>query len=469
MKTLRIIIALSTLAAFGFAQKEAPMPKDLPPYGPERPLQAPSVKSAKLDNGLTVWLVSEPGFPKAAVAIAVRGGLASDPSDRPGISELLAKTVDQGTNSRNARQVAEQLQSAGGDLTVQAQQDSVDISTAVLSSKLDVTLTLLSDVLQNASFPETEVTLAKRNLADSLRQRESEPSFLASRAMARVLFGDHPYHVTAATQESIAAATSAELRRIFAERFRPDQAILVAVGDFQSDKLLDTIRTKFSAWKNPSGQPLPATPHPSTTVEHAVFIVPRQGSVQTTLQLGTFGPLRGDPDYEATDVANAIYGGAFTSRLVTNIREDKGYTYSPGSRLRTFQVVGTLTTRADVRNDVTGPSLNEIEYELNRLATTTPTDEELAKAKRFLVGIEAIRLQGRSAVAGQLAGLWVQGLPPEQIGLYGQKVAATKSADVDAAARKYFPAHKTAIVAVGEEKVIREAVERMGIPIKAVP
>lgn len=93
MKTLRITIAVLTLAALGFAQKEAPMPKDLPPYGPERPLQAPSVKSAKLDNGLIVWLVPEPGFPKAAVAIAVRGGLASDPSDRPGISELLAKTV----------------------------------------------------------------------------------------------------------------------------------------------------------------------------------------------------------------------------------------------------------------------------------------------------------------------------------------------------------------------------------------
>src|ERR1700737_2746172 len=101
--------------------------------------------------------------------------------------------------------------------------------------------------------------------------------------------------------------------------------------------------------------------HPSGTPEHAVFVVARPGSVQTTLELGTFGPLRGDPDYEAADVANAIYGGTFRSRLVANIREDKGYTYSPFSSLNAYQVAGTLVTGADVRNEVTGPSLNEIQ------------------------------------------------------------------------------------------------------------
>ncbi len=153
-----------------------------------------AVHSAKLDNGLTMWLVSEPGFPKVAFTAAVQGGFAADPADRPGISELLSKTVDQGTKARTAKQIAQELQAAGGDLSASSKKDFIEVSTAVLASKMDAGIAVLSDILQNATFPDAEVTLAKRNLSDSLRQSESEPSFLARRAMAKVLFGDHPYH-----------------------------------------------------------------------------------------------------------------------------------------------------------------------------------------------------------------------------------------------------------------------------------
>jgi len=179
--------------------------------------------------------------------------------------------------------------------------------------------------------------------------------------------------------------------------------------------------------------------------------------------------LRSDADYEAAEVANAIYGGTFSSRLVGNIREDKGYTYSPRALLRQYREAGMAITRADVRNQVTGPSFNEITYELNRLATTSPSEEELTKSKRFLVGIEAIQLQARAAVAAELAGIWVDGLSPEEIGIYGKKISATTSADVDAAARKYFPAAKMSVVAVGEEKLIRDAFAPFALPVQSLP
>jgi len=468
MNTLRIAIAILFFASSSFAQKEVPMPRDLPPYGAEKPLPPPSTHSAQLDNGLTVWLVSEPGFPKVAFTVAVRGGFAADPADRPGISELLSKTLDQGTKARSAKQIAQELQAAGGDLTAASKKDYVEVSTAVLASRMEAGIRLLSDILQNATFPDAEVALAKRNLADSLQQSESEPSFLATRAMAKVLFGDHPYHVTSPTQESVAASTSADLRRIFAERFRPDQAILVAVGDFDDAGMMELVKTKFAAWKAPNESPLPAPQHRSSMPEHAVFVVPRPGSVQTTLELGSFGPLRGDPDYESAAVANAIYGGTFSSRLTSNIREDKGYTYSPFSNLNAYQAAGVFITHADVRNEVTGPTLNEIDYELNRLATTAPTDEELSKAKRYLVGSEAIELQARAALADHLAVLWVDGLPPEEIGIYGQKISNTTAPEVETSARKYFPAFRTSIVAVGEEKVIQDALAPLGIPVKTL-
>lgn len=469
MKSLKVFALVITIAKGSAAQKEVPLPKDLPAYTAEQPLRAPDVRSSKLDNGLTVWLVSQPGLPKVAFAVAVRGGFAADPADRPGITELLSKTIDQGTKSRTAKQISQELQAAGGDLSVESSKDFIQVTTAVLSSKVDAGLTILSDILQNASFPDAEVALAKRNLADSLRERESEPSFLAARAMANILFKDHPYRVTAPTQESIAASTAADLRNTYALRVRPDQAVLVAVGDFDNDKMLGLAKAQFGGWKAPGGAALASTPRPRAAPPHAVFVVGRPGSVQTTLQLGTFGPLRSDPDFEAATVANAIYGGTFSSRLVSNIREDKGYTYSPGASLRTYRQAGVLITRADVRNEVTAPSLNEITYELNRLATTTPSDEELTKAKRFLVGIEAISLQARSAVAAELAKIWVDGLPPDEIGIYSQRIAATAPAEVDAAARKYFPASRCAIVAVGEEKVIREALAPFGLTIQTTP
>ena len=462
------LLSISLLSSVAFTQKEAPLPKDLPPYGPEKPLQTPSVKAARLDNGLNLWLVSEPGFPKVALTVAVRGGLAADPAGEPGISELLSKTIDEGTRTRSAKQIAQEIQAAGGDLSASADKDSIKISTVILSSKLDPALGLLADILQNASFPEGEVDLAKHNLSDSLEQREAETSFLAQRARDKVLFGDHPYHVTAPTRESVATFTAAQLRDIFTQRFRPDQVMLIAVGDFQNDKMLDAAKSSLGNWKSPATAPVAAVPNPPTTVEHSVFVVTRPGSVQTTIELGGFGPLRGDADYEAAEVANAIYGGLFSSRLTSNIREDKGYTYSPYSYLPVFRSAGEVITHADVRNEVTGPSLNEIEYELNRLATTSPTEEELSKAKHYLVGREALRMQDRASLASRLAALWVAGLQPDQIGIYGRRVASATAADVDAAARKYFLAYRMAVIAVGEEKVIREALVPLGIPVRTL-
>ena len=466
MKNALTVITVLLFAAAAQAQKEAPLPKDLPPYGTQPAFQAPEVKAMKLDNGLMVWLVAQPGLPKVSFRVVVLGGLAADSSDRPGLSELLARTLSQGTKTRSAKQIAEEIQSAGGDLSVGADRDSISVSTSVLSSRTELAVGLLADTLENASFPDGEVALAKRNLGNSLREREAQPGFQANRALARVLFGSGPYSVIAPTQDSLGRMTSDELRQEFARRFRPDQAILVAVGDFDAAKTTEMIREKLGGWRAPTAPPATVNAKPARPARHEVTFVARPNSVQTTLVLAGFGPLRSDPDYEAAEVADAIYGGTFTSRLVTNIREDKGYTYSPGSNLATLRQAAVFRTQADVRNAVTGASLNEILYEMNRMATTSPTDEELSRAKRYLLGIEAILLQSRGAVAGELADLWLNGLGPGAIASYNRKVSATTAEDVDAVARKYFPASRMTIVAVGEEKVIRDALAPFALPME---
>jgi zinc protease len=470
---MRIFLALIATcllsASFAHAQKERPLPKDLPPYGPVAPLKAPTVKTVQLDNGLTVWLVAREGFPKVAFTVAARGGLAADPKDRPGLGEVLAKTVTQGTKTRSARQVAEQFQAAGGDLSARAGQDSIFLSTSVLADKFTQVLPVLADVVMNANFPDAEVKIAKSNVANSLRSREAQPGFLAGRALAKVMFGDHPYSVIAPTQTSIDQTTADDLRREFARRFQPKQAVLVVVGSFDATKAEASLRQAFQAWKAEGTGSVPDTPKPTIQLARAVFLVPRTGSVQTTLRVGAPGPLRQAEDYEASEIANAIYGGMFGSRLVLNIREDKGYTYSPFAALRTYRDAGYFFTQADVRNAVTGASLNEIDYELNRMTTTGPNDTEMTQAKRYLVGIEAIGLQSGAGLAGELASLWVDGLPPDDIAKESEKIDKATAADVTAVAKKYFGAARSTVIAVGEEKVVREELQSFGLQIKPAP
>jgi len=464
-----VAAALLILACAGLAADKQSLPKDLPPYGAMKQLAAPHVTVVKLDNGLTVWLVPEAGFPKVAVTLAIRGGYTGDPKDRPGFADLIAATVTQGTRNRAAKQVAEDLQAAGGDLAGNATPDSILIETSVLSSKADTALQILADVMQQATFADQEVAIAKSNLSSALQANEADPSFLGRRALYRALFGQHPYAITSPTEETITKTTAADLRAEYARRFRPDRTLLIAVGDFSEQSLLAAIHASFTAWKSGGAAGTIDAGKPAALVSKAIVYVPRANSVQTALYLGTLGPNRSAPDYAAARVGNALYGGMFGSRLVNNIREDKGYTYSPGARLTLNRDTGILVTRADVRNAVTGASFNEITYEMNRMATTAPDSDEVDRAKRYVLGSLALQLQSRAGVARQLANLWIDSLPPEELALQGQKIEKVTPQDIQAAGRKYFPAWRMTVVAVGEEQVIKDELSPFGLEFQKAP
>ena len=284
---------------------------------------------------------------------------------------------------------------------------------------------------QNAAFADNEVEIAQPQCGGQSRGERGRTGFSRHPGPLPGLFGDNPYAITSPTKESIAKSTAADMRQEYGRRFRPDRALLVAVGDFDEAALTAAIRASFSLWKTADQASIAAPAKPKASVNRAVVYVSAQHSVQTTLYVGTLGPTRADSDYQAARLANAIYGGMFGSRLVANIREDKGYTYSPGSRLAPFEKVGVLRTRADVRNEVTGASYNEISYELNRMASTEPEAVELESAKRYLIGTIAIQLQSQAAVARSLAGLWVDHLPPEELERQGQAIEKVSAKEIE--------------------------------------
>jgi predicted Zn-dependent peptidase len=460
---LVLILTAPLLSSALLAAEAKPLPKDLPPFGADRPLPTPALTISKLPNGLTVWLVKRPGFPKLSVVLAARGGTASDPAGQEGIAELLADTLKEGTTTRSSRQIAEEMQAVGGDISAAAANDAIYLSVDGLSSGAGKLIEIVADVARNALFPDAEVELAKTNAIQGLLARESTPEFLGQKAFLKAVYGDHPYHVIAPSKEVLAGATPARLKQEFARRFRPDGSLLVVVGDLEPAKVSPLIEKSFGAWKG-TGEPVATTPPPPPAAGRHFYGVNRPGSVQSQVIVGRPAVTVTDPNYYPLLVANTICAGSFTSRLTENIREDKGYTYSPRASIDTMQQGGLLRLRADVRNDVTGATLMEIFYEMDRMATTNPSEEELSRAKRYQSGLYLLRNQIQGAVANTLAANWVKGLPPEALGEFVTKVNAVTAENIRKIGQTVYPSATQTVVVVGDEATIKAEMAPFGTP-----
>ena len=464
-KTKAFACAFLWLAAAGPARaaEKKPLPKDLPPFGADKPLPVPAIAQSKLPNGLSVWLVKRSGFPRAAVVLAIRGaGTAADPKNAEGLTELLAATVKEGTATRTSRTIAEELQAVGAEIDANGTADALSLTTGGLGSGVPKMLEVMADVARNASFPAAEVELAKTNALQELKPQEATPEFLAKKALARAVYGEHPYHTVAPTPATLQAATAAALKREHARRFHPDRALLVVVGDFDTTAVQMAIDRHFGPWRATGEAPPDTPPSPAAAPTRLLLIAPRPGSVQSQILMGRVAATVTDPEYYPLLVANTICSGSFGSRLVENIREDKGYTYSPGGGIQTRAKGGLLTVRADVRTEVTAAALTEMFYEQDRMAATLPTDEELSRAKRYQGGLYLLRNQIQAAVARTLASNWVNGLPPEALGEFVSKVNAVTAEQVKEAGRAFFPSARQTVVVVGDEAKVKAELAQFG-------
>lgn len=455
------------LAAFAFvagAQAQQPaeppaaapptvLPAELPPYGPERPLPELGLVERRLDNGLTVWVLPRTrGLPKVNYVLAVRGGLASDPASLPGMSNLLAGLLSEGTASRTSLQIAEELESLGASLGASAGNDGMMVSASGLSSSAAPLLGLLADVARNPSFPEDEVQLARANALQGLKVAESQPAFQANRAMARALYGEHPYGNVLPTEASIAGTDVAALRAAHAARFRPDQALLVIAGRISADEAVRLAGSAFGDWRA-EGAPLPAVPAPETSRAPRFVLVPRGNSVQSAVRIGRPAFPADDERTIQAALANTILGGSFDSRLSRNLREEKGYTYGARSGFGLGRVGGAFQAQADVRNEVTGAAVGEFLKEFEAMRTTPVAADELERAKRYTAGSYLFRNQLQGAVASALAGDWLLGRPADYLGTYVGRTQRVTAAQIQAIAREFFDPETQSIVVVGEPGV----------------
>src|SRR4030095_12545647 len=292
------------------------------------------------------------------------------------------------------------------------------------------------------------VQLAKQNTKESLRQQRAQPSFLAAEMVSRVMFGDHPYAIVAPTLESIDRSTRDDFVNFHRAKFVPNNAVFVVVGDVSYSDVVDQLEALFSTW-NRGDELITDFPAPPIRNRRTTYLVDRAVSAQSNIVIANSAFTRTSPDYFPMLLMHTVFGATASSRLFMNLREEKGYTYGAYSNLDARRTAGTFRSTAEVRTPVTGDSLKEFFYELNRIRSEPIAEKELSDAKSYLTGVYPIRLETQEGLLDQLVQIKMFGLPYNYLDIYRERVQSVTLEQILNVAQKYVTPEEAAIVILG--------------------
>jgi predicted Zn-dependent peptidase len=389
---------------------------------------------AVLDNGLTVVAVRKPGVP--IVEVRLRVPFLSAKPAHPAQAQLLAETVLTGAGGLDRSELAAAAQELGGRLSAGVDADRLVISGNVLAPNLRKLLGVLAKVVLDPTYDKNDVGTERDRLVENLAIARARPSVIAAEALALRMFGEHPYALDLAQPDDVAAVTPGQLRSLHRSLVRPGGAVLVLVGDVAPGRMIDATSATLSDWTGRKPRiDVPALPEPPGG---ALRIVDRPGSVQSNLRMGRLAVPRADPHFVGLHLANLIFGGYFTSRWTENLREDKGYTYGPRSRLEHHVLGSTLTLGVEVQSEVTAPAMLETLYELGRIAALPVTETEVASVAQYAIGTLALSTATQAGLASTLSALFPFGLGVDWISRFPELLRAATVEDVSAAAARFF-------------------------------
>jgi zinc protease len=429
-----------------------------PELGPPSRITVPTVKERTLASGLRLVAVRRPAVP--LVEVRLRLPFAGIGAAHLARTAVLTEAFFTGTDRHDARALAEAIQGLGGALGTGADADRFAIGGSTLADNLTPFLGLLADLLTANKDPADEVIGERDRVAEEVAIARTTPSTLAGEAVSRRLFGNHPYGRDLPTADEVSAVTPASLRRLHAQQVSPVGALLVLVGDIAPTKALDAAEAALAGWLPDGRKPvtLPAVP---IFVPGGIGLLDRPGSVQTSLRIVAPAPRRTDADFAALALANTVFAGYFSSRLVANIREDKGYTYSPHAGVNHADLASFLTVDADVATEVTAPALVETRYEMSKVAAAPMTQDELDAARRYLVGTLALSTASQAGLATTLARLFDVGLDASWLRAYPAALAKVTVDSAFTAAQRWLAPAASATVLVGDASRILDGVSAL--------
>ncbi len=457
----KLLILLTLTTAFGlnlFAQnmnedfrKKPPTPLNPRPFNIAKPFET------VLPNGLKVVIFEEKRLPLVSYRLSFKTGDVNDSADSIGMTAAMTSLLNQGTESRSSRQIAEEVEKLGASLFASAGSDNTTVAASALTLYNSDILKLLADITLKPNFPENELKIYKDNTIEGLKFNRSDAGFLANERIAKIIYGNHPYSVVSPTEADINKITSEKLATYHKQLFIPNNATLIVVGNVEKASLLKEITGLFGSWtKGTVASNNFATP--PTRTEKTITVVNRDGSAQSNIVISNLAIPRNHPDFFPVLVMNQVLGGGASARLFMNLREEKGYTYGAYSSFDTRRQAGAFEATAEVRTAVTGDSLKEFYKEFNRIRDEKVPTQELQDAKNYLTGVFPLRAETQEGLTGLITSQQSYDLPNDYLQTYRDKIVAVTADDVQRVAKQYIMPDKMAIVIVGDaEEILKQA------------
>jgi zinc protease len=427
---------------------------EVPKPGPSPTVQLPTPATATLSNGLTLMLNERRGMPVVSANLVFRTGSDANPLDKPGLASFVAAMLDEGTATRNALQIADEIAQLGASLSTGSSMDATTVSARSLSRNFAATLDLLADVTLRPSFPAEEIERQRASRLASLAQQRENPTAVAAQVTAAALYGPkHPYgYSEIGTEASVKAMTREDMQAFWKQNFVPNSAALVVAGEISMTELRALAEKAFGSWQRGT----PARPQlgaPAMT-KARVVIVDKPGSPQTQLRIAGIGAPRSSPDFRPLQLMNQALGGNFASRINMNLREKNGYTYGASSNFSFRKAAGPFQVASGVRTDVTAPAAEEIFNELRGIVERPVTAEELTRAKDGLANSLAGAFETSSNAVGNFSNVFIYDLGLDYYAKYAEQVRAVTSAQTLDVAKRYIVPSNMVVVAVGDRSKI---------------
>jgi zinc protease len=428
-----------------------------PEPGPAPEPRFPSFQRAKLANGLRVLVAERHAIPAVEMRLLVDAGYASDAAEKAGLARLAADMMDEGTRTRSALQISEELQRLGARLATFSDLDTTVVSLSALTASLDPALELMADVVVSPAFPAADFDRLRKQQLAAIEQESARPNTMAFRVLPRLMYGaGHAYAnpLTGSGFKSTVGTLSREdAARWHATWFRPASATLVVVGDTTLAEMAPRLEKAFAGWTAgaaPRKNVAPLEPEGAS----AVYVLDRPGALQSLIAAGHVAPPRANPGQVAQAVMNTVLGGQFISRLNMNLREDKHWSYGASTLLVDARGPRPFVAVAPVQTDKTKESVAEVLKELRGIRGEKPVSaEELRTAQDSLVLTLPGEWETSGAVAGSLAEIVRFGFDDRYYDGYSAKVRAVTLADVADAARVVQPDRLVWVVAGDRAKI----------------
>jgi len=471
VKRLSFVLAIALAISVSIAAQQAPDRSHPPQPGPAPTLHLPAIQKQTLSNGLPVWIVEMHKVPVAQINFVVLSGTTDDPAGKYGAASMTAAMLEEGAGSRTSLEIADAVDFLGADLTTGSGVDSSGVRLHVPVARLADALPIMGDVIERPTFPNDELERLRQQRLTSILQGRDDPPTIAAVTFSRVLYGrEHRYGtMQMGTASTIKAMATADLKSFYSAAFRPDNAVLLAVGDVNPQTLVPQLEKTFGPWKPTGARHAPASlPEMAQHGPRTIYLVDKPGAAQSQIRIGWIGVPRSTPDYFPIQVMNTILGGSFSSRLNMNLREQHGYTYGASSVFDYRLSAGPFGAAAGVQTDKTADALKEFFNELTGIRKPVPA-EELARAKNYV----ALRYPGAFETTGdmsrRLEDAIVYHLPEDYFAKYVQNIQAVTAADVQRVADKYIQPDRFAVVVVGDRQKIEAPIKALNLgPIKIV-